>query len=71
MPEFPFDIPQPVTIGATVRDMYDKIKAAGFKGDKIYLAAHSLSGVFAQDYAKKTTDLVKGTILMGSVLLRN
>lgn len=51
--------------------MYDKIKAAGFKGDKIYLAAHSLSGVFAQDYAKQTTDLVKGTILMGSVLLRN
>jgi len=47
MPEFPFDVPQPVTIDSTVKGMYKKLKEAGYKGDKIYLAAHSLSGVFA------------------------
>ena len=71
MPEFPFDVPQPVTIDSTVKGMLKKLKDAGYSGDKIYLAAHSLSGVFSQTYAASNPDLVKGTILMGSVLLRN
>lgn len=70
MPEFLFDVPQPLTIDSTVRGMVDKIKQAGWPGDKIYLAAHSLSGVFSQDYARDNKDLVEGAILMGSVLLR-
>ena len=71
MPEFLFDIPQPLTIDSTVRNMLHDLKKAGFSGEKIYLAAHSLSGVFSQTYAASNPDLVKGTILMGSVLLRN
>ena len=70
MPEFMFDVPQPVTIDSTVKGMVDKIKKAGWPGEKIYLAAHSLSGVFSQDYARDNADLVEGAILMGSVLLR-
>lgn len=35
------------------------------------MAAHSLGGVMAQIFSKGKTDLVKGQILMGSVLLRN
>lgn len=71
MPEFPFDVPQPLSIDSTVKGMMDKLKDAGWPGNKIYLAAHSLSGVFSQDYAKKNKDIVEGAILMGSVLLRN
>lgn len=47
------------------------MKKAGWKGKKVYLAAHSLSGVFMQDFARDNSDLVEGSILMGSVLLRN
>lgn len=47
------------------------LKKAGFTGDNIFLAAHSLGGVFAQQYAQSHPDAMKGLILQGSVLLRN
>ena len=34
------------------------------------MAAHSLGGVMSQKYAKKNADKIKGSVLMGSVLLR-
>lgn len=70
VPEFLFDSPNPVEIGHEVKGMLKTLKKQGFSGDQVYLAAHSLSGVFSQDYAKSNPDLVKGTVLMGSVLLR-
>ena len=35
------------------------------------LAGHSLGGVMAQNYAKAHSDVIKGQILMGSVLMRD
>merc|ERR1712195_332924 len=43
---------------------------AGFAGDNIFMAGHSLGGVMAQNYANGN-DKVKGLVTMGSVLLRN
>lgn len=34
------------------------------------MAGHSLGGVMAQNYANKNSDVIKGLILMGSVLER-
>lgn len=47
------------------------MEEAGFTGDNILIAGHSLGGVMTQKYAKSNSDLIKGSILMGSVLLRD
>jgi alpha-beta hydrolase superfamily lysophospholipase len=70
IPEFIFDAPEPILIDHYVQDTIAELKKRGFTGDKIFLAAHSLGGVMAQDYVLKNKD-IKGQILMGSTLLRN
>ena len=42
-----------------VESMIKDLKNAGFTGDKIVLAGHSLGGVMAQKYAKKNADKIK------------
>ena len=71
IPEFLFDAPEPVLIDHYVEDTISQLKKAGFSGDNIILAAHSLGGVMSQKYAKDHTDTIKGQILMGSVLTRD
>lgn len=71
IPEFIFDTPEPILIDHYVSETLDKLKEAGFDGDNVFMAAHSLGGVFSQDYAKKNSDKIKGQFLMGSVLLRS
>ena len=57
IPEFIFDIPEPVLIGHYVQNMLSDLKTKeGFPGDKYYLAAHSLGGVMSQIYAKGKHD---------------
>lgn len=69
-PEFVFDIPEPLLIEHYVESTLAELRKNGFTGDNVYLAAHSLGGVMAQDYALKSK-IIKGQFLMGSVLLRN
>jgi hypothetical protein len=71
IPEFLFDTPEPILIDHYVDKTIKQLQDAGFEGDNILLAAHSLGGVFSQKYAKKNADKIKGQILMGSVLLRD
>jgi poly(3-hydroxybutyrate) depolymerase len=47
-----------------------QLRDAGFTGDKILIAGHSLGGVMAQNYANDNKDVIKGQVLMGSVLTR-
>lgn len=70
LPEFLFDAPNPILIDSYVNKTIKKLQEAGFEGDNILIAGHSLGGVMTQKYAKKNTDTIKGQILMGSVLLR-
>jgi predicted alpha/beta hydrolase family esterase len=71
LPEFIFDAPEPVLIDNYVEKTIDQLIKAGFTGDNILLAAHSLGGVMAQKYAKENNDQIKGLMLMGSVLARD
>lgn len=71
LPQFIFDTPEPILINGYVQDTIDALTKAGFTGDNIFIAGHSLGGVMTQDYAQKNKDLIKGQILMGSVLLRS
>ena len=71
LPEFLFNVPEPILIDSYVTKTIKKLQEAGFTGDNILLAGHSLGGVMTQKYAIKNTDTIKGQILMGSVLLRD
>ena len=71
LPEFILDTPEPILIDHYVTKAITKLQEAGFTGDNIMLAGHSLGGVMAQKYAAKNAATIKGQILMGSVLLRD
>jgi len=64
------DTPEPLQSGSAFNSALSEIKKAGFTGDNVFLAGHSLGGVMAQQYAPSHTDVIKGLILEGSVLLR-
>lgn len=77
--EFPFDIPQPLMINSRINDGFTQLKKSGFQFNKdtpFFFVAHSLGGVFLQDYIfdKKNQDSlpakVAGLILEGSYILR-
>ena len=50
--------------------MLEDLQSVGFTGDSVFVAAHSLGGVIAQNYVNGKSDSIKGLILMGSVLTR-
>ena len=60
LPKFLFDIPEPLLINGYVQDTLDALKEAGFTGDNVFIAGHSLGGVMAQWYADSQPDLIKG-----------
>ena len=70
IPEFLGNTPEPLRIGADFNDTIKQLRDAGFTGDNILIAGHSLGGVMAQNYAKDHKDVIKGQVLMGSVLTR-
>jgi len=65
------DAPEPILIDSYVSKTIKKLQEAGFTGDNILIAGHSLGGVMSQKYAISHSDTIKGSILMGSVLLRD
>lgn len=71
IPAFAFNAPEPVLIGKDVDRALAGVRKIGFKGDNIFIAAHSLGGVMAQNYVGSKAGEMKGAILMGSVLLRS
>jgi len=71
IPEFIFDVPEPLLIDYYVDETIKSLRTAGFTGDNILIAGHSLGGIMTQDYANKNKDIIKGQFLMGSVLTRD
>jgi len=71
IPEFIFDVPEPILIDYYVEETIKSLRAAGFTGDNILIAGHSLGGVMTQIYANSNKNLIKGQFLMGSVLTRD
>ena len=70
IPEFVFDTPEPILIDHYFESALKDLRTAGFTGDNVFIAGHSLGGVMAQKYAKGKSDSIKGQVIMGSVLLR-
>ena len=68
IPEFAFDVPEPILIDHYVESTIADLRKQGFTGDNVFLAAHSLGGVMTQIYTKLKPHAAKGQILMGSVL---
>jgi len=60
-----------VSINIYVKSTIKELTAAGFSGDNILLAGHSLGGVMAQKYAAGNMTQIKGLITMGSTLTRD
>lgn len=60
IPDFFFDVPNPLQIDSHIDQIKKDMKAAGFKGDKFYLAAHSLGTVVSQMYTIKHASDFKG-----------
>ena len=47
VPQFLFDTPEPMQTGSAFNSALSEIKKAGFTGDNVFLAGHSLGGVMA------------------------
>ncbi len=58
-------------MGDRVNTAISDMRLAGFQGDKILMAGHSLGGVMAQNYAKTNTDTIKGLVMMGATIERS
>merc|ERR1719285_1569126 len=71
IPEFVFDVPEPILIDYYVEETITSLRKAGFTGDHILIGAHSLGGVMSQNYVNSHKDIIKGQFLMGSVLTRD
>lgn len=66
------DLPEPLRMKEQVQDCIDGVKKAGWTGNDLYLAGHSLGAVMAQDFLfnNTQTSTFKGQILMGGSLQR-
>lgn len=47
IPEFVFDVPEPVLISHYVSETLDELKKQGYNGTSVFIAAHSLGGVMS------------------------
>ena len=54
-----------------MKDAIDIFENAGFSGENLFIAAHSLGGVMSQNFLQSNAAAFKGQILMGSVLRRD
>ena len=55
-------------MSSLVPEVLQDLKDAGFAGDHVIIAGHSLGGVMAQNYAQENASDFSGLILMGSGL---
>lgn len=60
LPDFVFDTPEPLLIDSYINDSVKSLRNAGWEGDELYIASHSLGTVMVQDYLQKNPALFKG-----------
>ncbi|ESO97510.1 hypothetical protein LOTGIDRAFT_228186 [Lottia gigantea] len=68
--DFPLNLPNPLQLNGAISQAVSKIKAAGMKTNNVFVAGHSLGGVFVGNYGKSNSKLVKGIILFASYLTK-
>ena len=69
IPDFTFDIPEPIEISEKVERVIKSLQMAGMNTTSIFFAAHSLGGIILQDYLYKNRSMGFAQVLMGSFLI--
>ena len=70
IPDYHFDVPEPLEIGSGIDRILKSMKAKGMNDSiPLFFSGHSLGGVILQDYLQNHSTIAKGQILMGSFLL--
>ena len=70
IPDYHFDVPEPLEIGSGIDRILKSMKAKGMNDSvPLFFGGHSLGGVILQDYLQNHSTIAKGQILMGSFLL--
>lgn len=71
IPDFAFDIPEPIVISGGISRVLKNMTASGMNTSKIFFAAHLLGGIVLQNYLHDNPKSAVAQILMGSYLLRS
>ena len=71
IPDFAFDIPEPIVISGGINRMLQSMRDAGMNASNVFFAGHSFGGAMLQDYLFKNDTTATGQILMGSFITRN
>ena len=78
IPKVFMDAPNSMTLPGLVRNALTELQEAGYNGDKVYLAGHSLGGVFLPDIVRSndamdtlSKDDILGFIRLGAFQQRN
>ena len=70
IPDFTFDIPEPIEISEEVERIIKSLQMAGMNTTSIFFAAHSLGGIILQNYIHDNPSMGFAQVLMGSYILR-
>ena len=74
IPDFAFETPEPLLVGAYVKSTITALKAQNFTGEDVFLGGHSMGGAIAEWYsgAQGVEKLgLKGLVLAGSDIIRS
>ena len=70
IPDFAFDVPEPIVISKGIKRVLDAMAQSGMKTTKMFYAAHSEGGVILQDYLVDNPSVAIGQMLFGANLVR-
>ncbi|XP_067654983.1 uncharacterized protein [Haliotis asinina] len=68
--EFIDDLPNPVELPKGIANATAQLRKRGMMSDNIFLAGHSLGGVFVGEYGKSHAQELKGILLLASYLTK-
>ncbi|KAK6191736.1 hypothetical protein SNE40_003342 [Patella caerulea] len=66
--DFPLNLPNPIQLNGAISSAVSNIKKDGMTTNNVFVAGHSLGGVFVGNYGKSNP--VKGILLFGSYLTK-
>ncbi|XP_067683462.1 uncharacterized protein [Haliotis asinina] len=64
------DLPNPIQLSGAVTDAIAQLRKSGMTSDNVFLAGHSLGGVFVGNYGKSHAKQLKGILLLASYITK-
>ncbi|XP_071104985.1 uncharacterized protein [Haliotis cracherodii] len=68
--EFIADLPNPLQLSGAVTDAIAQLRKKGMTSDNVFLAGHSLGGVFVGNHGKSHAKQLKGILLLASYITK-